>query len=112
MPTILDLAKAPIPPWCEGASLVPMLQGNDVGHRCVSEFVDSRNEAPITSGGIAVLENGDKFVLDIASGEGRLYDLLSDPQEDHELSNAKPLRVEELREIALGRVRQSSALRA
>jgi arylsulfatase A-like enzyme len=106
MPTILDLAGAPVPSWCEGGSLLPIWRGGggQQQRRRFAEMIDSPLRRPITSGGIAVLEGDDKFVLNIASGAGRLYDLATDPFEEHDLSRARPERAQVLRNAALARV--------
>jgi arylsulfatase A-like enzyme len=105
LPTMLDLAGVSVPQWAEGRSLRPMWEGAETaGRRRFSELIKSPNHQPITRGGIAVVEGHETYVLDVASGTGRLSDIAADPLESRDFSTDRPARAAELREAALSRI--------
>jgi arylsulfatase A-like enzyme len=110
LPTMLELAGAPVPDWAEGRSLRQMWEGTETaGRRRFSELIKSPNHQPITRGGIAVVEGDETYVLDVASGTGRLSDIAADPLQNTDFSSVRPARAAELRAAALSRIELSAA---
>jgi arylsulfatase A-like enzyme len=88
VPTILDLAKAPVPGNLRGRSLAPLLDGDRVmsGAPIYGESVYARAHfgwTPLTS----VVDEGYRY---IAAPREELYDLTADPGERDNLFDAKP----------------------
>jgi arylsulfatase A-like enzyme len=102
MPTVLDIAGIAAPAGLEGASLKPLWQGEaEPPRRRSSVVITSPHGAPIGRGVVAVMEGHEKYILDIARGAGRLYDLARDPGETEDLAAARPDRAAALKESAL-----------
>ncbi len=77
LPTMLELAGAPLPPGLRGASLLPVLQGKpDVCERI------SFTEAP-SKFDYAVRWNGWKYLFNLQTGKKELYHLEVDPGENN-----------------------------
>ncbi len=101
LPTVLDLAGIDVPPWAEGHSLRPMWEGAETAGRTRAAVgVLGGLQQPVTKGVVAVISADDKYILDIESGQGNLYDLASDPGERRDLSPSRPAKAQALRALA------------
>jgi len=81
--TLLDLSGTEPPPWVEGASILPLLCGDDVPWKgqAFSEYLAHGVIHPQCS-----LRRG-RYKLNLFAGEGcELYDLHDDPDELHDLA--------------------------
>ena len=85
MPTLLDVAGAPIPETVDGASVMPLVRGEKASWR---EYVHGEyHDLPPLASGMQYLTNGKrKYVWYPARGEEQFFDLEQDPNEMHELS--------------------------
>jgi arylsulfatase A-like enzyme len=79
MPTLLDLADAPIPETVDGRSLVPLLRGERTAWRDVLHIEHSGFEHGLTDG-------HRKYLWNPRTGRELLFDVDADPQECHDLS--------------------------
>lgn len=81
MPTLLDLAGAPIPPGLDGQSLVPILQGKS---ESVRDFVHGvcLDRVPYRY----LITDRYKYIWFIQTQEEQLFDILDDPNDCHDLS--------------------------
>ncbi|MEU6143606.1 sulfatase-like hydrolase/transferase [Streptomyces sp. NPDC047081] len=116
LPTLADLAGAPVPTDVDGLSIAPLLRGSRDAARHDSLYF-YRNHAGVTARQNAVdhgrgdrlaeaLRHGDLKAIRFAPGQNRrapddqwdveLYDLAKDPGEQHDLAAALPARADEL----------------
>jgi tetratricopeptide (TPR) repeat protein len=94
MPTILDLAKAPAPDNLRGRSLTPLLAG---ARRFPARFAYSESLLGHYHFGLApvfAITDGRHHL--IRTNEQELYDLETDPEEQHNLADDQPELVAEL----------------
>jgi arylsulfatase A-like enzyme len=95
MPTLLDVAGAPMPEPIRGQSVLPVLQGAEPSPRPIY----SESPARRSSYDDKALRLGDyKLVYDVKLDRVELYDLRSDPGEQLDLSAAEPERAAAMRE--------------
>ena len=80
-PTILDLAGLPIPDAYQGRSLL-------TGEPRVARFFTDH-----TTWQVGLRQSHWKFILELGSNFGQLYDLSTDPGEQHNLAASQPDRV-------------------
>ncbi|NOZ22358.1 MAG: arylsulfatase [Planctomycetes bacterium] len=78
MPTLLDMAGVPIPESVEGASLLPLMRGEDAPWR---DFIHIEN-APTHH---SLTDGKEKFIWFVKDGRERFFDLTQDPSECHDL---------------------------
>jgi len=86
-----------LPTAIDGASLLPLLQGNETSRQAFAEtdyrlFVHRR----------AIRDVQYKLVLDLQDGERRLYDLTADPTEQKDISSEQPRRTYEMEQALRG----------
>lgn len=79
MPTLLDMAGVPIPPSVEGRSLAPFLRGEKPSWRDYVHGEHAHQQHYLTDGKV-------KYVWWPANGREQLFDLVSDPNELHDLA--------------------------
>ena len=106
MPTLLDLAGAPIPEAVEGRSLMPLLRGEPTSWR---PYVHGEcSDVPSLGSGQQFLTDGRrKYIWYPGPGREQFFDLEADPNEMRDLA-ADPARVDEiaaLRERLIGELR-------
>jgi arylsulfatase A-like enzyme len=102
LPTILDLAGIACPSWAEGRSLRAMWDGREKDGRTRAAIgVYGGLQEPISNGVVAVVSGREKYILDIASRRGLLFDIESDPGEMQDLQTVRPQRASQLRREAL-----------
>jgi arylsulfatase A-like enzyme len=107
LPTVLELSGISIPSWAEGRSLLPLLRGEQVRLRELA-FSGSAlpwpNQAPISvsDGRWTFIDAGDRQ-------EWELYDLLEDPDQQHNLASRHPERVEQMHQAVMAYLRQRDA---
>jgi arylsulfatase A-like enzyme len=102
LPTVLDLAGIAVPFWAEGRTLRRMWEGGATDNRThIAINVLGGLDRAIARGAIAIVSWPDKYILDIESGRGNLFDLAKDPDETHDLSDEHPGRAGELRRVAI-----------
>jgi arylsulfatase len=103
-PTLLSIAGVPAPPTMEGLDLVALMHGGDAG------AFESRVLHGEAAGGLSyelvapgyfpvyrsVREGSFKLVHDSKTGRYRLFDLASDPAEQHDVSEQHPEVLAEL----------------
>jgi arylsulfatase A-like enzyme len=94
LPTLLDVADAPLPDLVRGQSLLPVLQGAEAPQRPIY----SESPAQRSSYDDKSLRLGDhKLVYNVKLDTSELYDLQADPREQHDLATAQPERVASMR---------------
>lgn len=79
MPTILDLAGAPIPPGVEGLSLLPLLRGEAGPWREYIHIEHSPLHHTLTDG-------REKYIWFVADGREQFFSLADDPSEIRDLA--------------------------
>lgn len=92
MPTVLEIAGAPLPEEAQGHSLMPALQGQPL------------QEWPIYSESLysryyewkALRQGRYKLIYDLDRGDIELYDLQTDPGEQHDLETEEPALAQDL----------------
>jgi arylsulfatase A-like enzyme len=85
MPTLLDLAGAPIPETVDGASVMPLLRGDNIPWR---KYIHGEyHDIPALASGMQYLTDGKrKYAWFPARDEEQFFDLEQDPREMRELS--------------------------
>ncbi len=86
MPTILNLAGAPIPDYVQGKSLVPLLKGSKTKLR---DFAVT-GPAPTTSAPVPITVTTSRWSLLLAPGRKELYDLTKDPGQKRNVFRGHP----------------------
>lgn len=82
MPTLLDLARLPVPDSCDGRSLLPFLRGERPAWR---EWL--HGEHVLLGQSLQWVTDGKtKYCWASAKGAEQLFDLVADPHEQHDLS--------------------------
>ncbi|GII46329.1 sulfatase [Planotetraspora silvatica] len=86
-PTFTELGKASAPPFAEGRSLVPLLQGRKVPWRdaALVEFVHAAY-SPLCPPTYNALRTAQYAYVEYETGERQLYDLYADPNEMHNIA--------------------------
>jgi arylsulfatase A-like enzyme len=101
-PTLLELIGIRKPAEFKGVPIVFGPDGVKIGNRIV--FAEVRRK----SNKRAIIENGDKLIVDFSGGGVQLYDLRMDPKETRNLSALKKKKVSKLLEKLLEHEQQSS----
>lgn len=83
MPTLLDLAGAPIPESVEGRSLVPLLRGEDPSDRWRSHI-----HIECAPSHHALTDGREKYIWYVKEGTEQFFNLVDDPDERRNLVNA------------------------
>jgi arylsulfatase A-like enzyme len=103
LPTILDLLGIESSPVGEGRSLVPMMEGEETGHRiawsAMGVALQSR-ERPQS----ALRSGTHKLIVSAEAGlaeprEIELYDLVADPREERNVAGENPDHVDRLMDV-------------
>lgn len=98
MPTFLEAAGCPVPPTCDGASMLPLARGEDApwreylqGEHCLA-YSEEQAMFYLTDG-------CEKYIWFPYTGKEQLFDLEADPGECHDLStcSAEEARLEQWR---------------
>lgn len=84
MPTLLELAGAPLPPEVDGKSLLPLLRGQ--GDR-LRDYLHGEHAFGALSNQFIVTKT-DKYIWYSQSGQEQYFDLVTDPLECHNLIDA------------------------
>jgi arylsulfatase A-like enzyme len=103
LPTILDLLGIESPPVGEGRSLVPMMEGEETGHRIAWSAMDvalQSRERPQS----ALRSGTHKLIVSAEAGlaeprEIELYDLVADPREERNVAGENPDHVDRLMDV-------------
>jgi len=94
LPTLVDAAGAPMPDLVHGESLVPVLAGGEPAERTFY----TQNRANRTANEQDALFKGfTKLIYTPLLDQTELYDLRTDPGEQHDLAAAEPERAATLR---------------
>ncbi len=91
MPTVLELAGAPLPPGIQGRSLLPLMRGES------SPPYRAFGESPFYNSRRFVVRDGHQLLWTRKTGDLELYDLHRDPLEQTDLADAQPERTARLR---------------
>jgi arylsulfatase A-like enzyme len=89
-PTILSLAKIPVPAWMEGRSLLPLMRGEKLPAKNVYSMSFPANPSTrghIAKGTIAVWDGDYKLVYYLERQKSMLFNLRQDPDELNNLVN-------------------------
>jgi arylsulfatase A-like enzyme len=105
-PTILDIARLPQPVWMPGQSLVPLLNGvpenygeNQGGGLAFTQYLATNSLfKPLNSGTVGVIDGQHQYVLDLATGTGKLRGLAEAQICDLDRSVENPALAQTLRE--------------
>jgi arylsulfatase A-like enzyme len=99
--TVIDIAGLPRPDWMRGESLVPWLkrdgEGEGQGKAFTQYLVTDSIFKPIRSGTVGVIDGRSQYILDLATGKGRLRSLSEGNLGRLDRSAQNPALVEELR---------------
>jgi arylsulfatase A-like enzyme len=104
LPTLLDLVGVPVPPDTDGRTLVPLLDGGETADRPVyAELLHPNSLTPLVRR-VAIRDGDYKLIVNappLAPNEAatELYDLRSDPGEQHNLATAEPARADALTDL-------------
>jgi len=116
MPTILNLAGAPIPPGLEGRSFAPLLRGaeeerfravfGENGRTIVGNLEEENPRWTVDgdAGRWRMVRADDHKLILIPKPEGdrfELYDLTNDPRETNDRAAAEPARLDSLKRLLL-----------
>jgi arylsulfatase A-like enzyme len=85
MPTLLELAGAPIPAGVQGSSLVPLILGRED-----SGLHAAFSESPFFGRNRAVTLGRHHLILAREGSSAELYDVVADPLEQHDLAGPRP----------------------
>ncbi|MEW6747638.1 MAG: sulfatase [Planctomycetota bacterium] len=88
MPTILDFLHLDPPASIQGASLMPLIEG-DAQQSTAPLLFNSSN-----TGALGITHEGWKLLFDPIREEPQLYDLSSDPAEERDVARQEPAKVE------------------
>jgi arylsulfatase A-like enzyme len=106
VPTVCEIAGAPIPEEAGGRSLFPFLNGEEMEE--LPAFSESLHTTIFQKKSIR--HDGYKLIYDIESGDLELYDLRSDPREQVNLADQAPeVAAEMLAELQAWMVRSAQA---
>jgi arylsulfatase A-like enzyme len=99
MPTVLDLMGIQHPEGLQGRSLLPALRGEPLAARPLIAEVRGRVGASEGPDLRAVWLDDHKAILDEASGRWQVFDLRTDPREQHDLGNEGAGTVEKAKRV-------------
>ncbi|MEG0369621.1 MAG: arylsulfatase [Hungatella sp.] len=102
MPTLLDIAGAPIPPEVDGKSMMPSLQ--DVTH-AERTWLHGEHALGMHSNHY-IVTNHDKYIWYSQTGQEQYFDLAKDPHELHDLIQNPRMqtRIHELRQTLIAKL--------
>jgi arylsulfatase len=103
MPTLLDIAGAPIPSTVEGRSCLPLARGERVPWR---EYLHGEHTYQGNQSVQYLTDGRKKYVWFSGDGTEQYFDLVADPQELHDLAREERCRDE----VAMWRARLVEAL--
>ena len=92
-PTILDMAKIPIPSWMEGRSLIPLMRGEFLVPKPAFSMSLVNNPSrghEITSGTLAIWKGDYKLIHYLNNGKTLLFNLREDPDENNNILDKEP----------------------
>jgi arylsulfatase A-like enzyme len=95
MPTLLDVARAPLPEPVHGQSLLPVLQGDEPPSRPIYSESPARRSSYDDK---ALRLDGYKLVYNVTTDQAELYDLRQDPEERNDLSKVEAGRAAAMRD--------------
>jgi len=102
-PTILDTLGIEKPGWMQGESLLPYMLGQkdrtDKPKYSMSLMGNGRFDKKLSKGLVAVMLGPLKLIYNVEIDKAQLYDLVQDPKEDHDISEAKPEEVKHLKAL-------------
>jgi arylsulfatase A-like enzyme len=100
-PTILDALGFRQPQWMQGESLMPYLLGQkkqtDKPKYAMQLEGNSRFANSYTRGGVVAMLGSLKLLYNVAGDGAYLYDLASDPEEEHDIAQSRPEDVKKLK---------------
>ncbi len=92
-PTILDLAGIAVPPWMEGRSLYPLIEGKSLEPRPLFSMQLIKNRSfgqPISTGTISIWYGDYKLIYYLKNKKSLLFNLRADPEEIQNIFNDEP----------------------
>jgi hypothetical protein len=106
-PTILDIAGLPRPARMRGPSLIPWLtsgQGSGGDDLAFTQYLETDSIfKPLNAGTVGVIDGRHQYILDLASGKGRLRSLDEAHLWDCDHSAENPALAEKLRNTIYSR---------
>jgi len=101
-PTMTDIAGLPRPDWMRGESLVPWLnrdgEGAGEGRAFTQYLVTDSIFKPVNAGTVGVVDGRSQYILDLATGKGRLRSLSEGHLGRLDRSAENPALAQKLRE--------------
>ena len=101
MPTVLDMAGAPIPETVEGISLLPYVKADHIS-KAVRPYLHGEHSFGEKSNHWIVTEN-EKYIWFSQTGKEQYFDLAGDPHEEHNLIDSPEAedKIDRLRNILI-----------
>lgn len=96
MPTILDIAKAPLPKEQDGQSLLPILKGEKPSPSRTLFITNQRVDIPSPERPSVVMTQQWRYVLHEQENKIELFDILKDPQQLQDVKSQHPAVVKQL----------------
>lgn len=112
-PSVLDFLGLQPLPHADGRSLAAGWRGGAIEARPVFSMSMERQSrfSPLLTGHYAVIDGHLKLVVDLKQGTDRLYDLATDPAENHDLAAQRPEAVTRMRALLQSRLAQAEQRR-
>lgn len=111
LPTILDLIGQPSPPWSEGISLLPTIEGKALPDRPLFTMNLETNSVfqPITHGTVAAIDDNFKYIERLDTHSSSLYAYKTDPSEDRNLTATNPAVAKHMSDLIAEKLREINA---
>jgi len=105
-PTVLDFLGLDMPPWMEGESLKKAMHEDYISKKpkFSLNLKMKKKSGPVTEGSIAVISDDYKYIYYVKENKGELYDLVTDPKENVDLSVKEKQKSGELKKLIFQKI--------